>query len=148
MRVILKEDIPKLGKMGDTVQVAPGYGRNYLIPKGKAVLASSKNLKTLEHEHRLIQRKVELVRKEAEGLAGKINGLTLTLSRKVIEEDKLYGSVSVSDISQALEEAGVVVERKLIKLVEPIKTLGDHQVPIRVHADVTAELTIQVIKEE
>ncbi|MGD8371838.1 MAG: 50S ribosomal protein L9 [Syntrophobacterales bacterium] len=148
MRVILKEDIPKLGKMGDTVQVAPGYGRNYLIPKGKAVLASSKNLKTLEHEHRLIQRKVELVRKEAEGLAGKINGLTLTLSRKVVEEDKLYGSVSVSDISQALEEAGVVVERKLIKLVEPIKTLGDHQVPIRVHADVTAELTIQVIKEE
>ncbi|UCE83432.1 MAG: 50S ribosomal protein L9 [Deltaproteobacteria bacterium] len=148
MRVILKEDIPKLGKMGDTVQVAPGYGRNYLIPKGKAVLASSKNLKTLEHQHRLIQRKVELVRKEAEGLAGKINGLTLTLSRKVVEEDKLYGSVSVSDISQALEEAGVVVERKLIKLVEPIKTLGDHQVPIRVHADVTAELTIQVIKEE
>jgi large subunit ribosomal protein L9 len=148
MRVILKEDIPKLGKMGDTVQVAPGYGRNYLIPKGKAVLASSKNLKTLEHEHRLIQRKVELVRKEAEGLAGKINGLTLTLRRKVVEEDKLYGSVSVSDISQALEEAGVVVERKLIKLVEPIKTLGDHQVPVRVHADVTAELTIQVIKEE
>ena len=148
MRVILKEDIPKLGKMGDTVQVAPGYGRNYLIPKGKAVLASSKNLKTLEHEHRLIQRKVEWVRKEAEGLAGQINGLTLTLSRKVVEEDKLYGSVSVSDISQALEEAGVVVERKLIKLAEPIKTLGEHKVPIKVHADVTAELSIQVIKEE
>ena len=148
MRVILKEDIPKLGKMGDTVQVAPGYGRNYLIPKGKAVLASSKNLKALEHEQRLIQRKVALVREEAEGLAGKINGLTVTLTRKVVEEDKLYGSVSVSDISQALEEAGVVVERKLIKLVEPIKTLGEYQIQINVHTDVTASVSLQVVKEE
>jgi large subunit ribosomal protein L9 len=148
MKVILKEDIPKLGRMGQTVDVARGYGRNYLIPQGKAIVATSKNLKALEHERMLIQRKAELARKEAEGLAEKISGLTLSLSRKVVEEDKLYGSVSVSDISQALQEAGVEIERKLIKLEEPIKSLGEFKVPIKVHDNVTAEVTVQVLKEE
>jgi large subunit ribosomal protein L9 len=148
MKVILKEDIPKLGRMGQTVQVARGYGRNYLIPQGKAIQATSKNMKALEHERMLIQRKADLARKEAEGLAGKISGLTLTLTRKVVEEDKLYGSVSVSDISQALEEAGVEIERKLIKLDEPIKSLGEFKVSIKVYHDVTAELTVQVVKED
>ncbi len=148
MKVILKEDIPKLGRMGETVQVARGYGRNYLIPQGKAIQATSKNMKALEHERMLIQRKADLARKEAEGLAGKIRGLTLTLTRKVVEEDKLYGSVSVSDISQALEEAGVEIERKLIKLDEPIKSLGEFKVSIKVYHDVTAELTVQVVKED
>jgi large subunit ribosomal protein L9 len=148
MKVILKEDIRKLGRMGQTVQVARGYGRNYLIPQGKAIQATNKNLKALEHERMLIQRKADLARKEAEGLAGKISGLTLTLSRKIVEEDKLYGSVSVSDISQALEEAGVEIERKLIKLDEPIKSLGEFKVAIKVYHDVTAELTVQVVKED
>ena len=148
MKVILKEDIPKLGTMGETVQVAPGYGRNYLIPQGKAVLSTSKNLKGLEHQRQLIHRKAELIRKDAESFAEKFRGLTLTLARKVVGEDKIYGSVSVSDISQALEEAGVEIERKLIKLDEPIKSLGEFQVPVKVHADVTAELTIQVVKED
>ena len=96
----------------------------------------------------MILRKAELIRKDAESFAEKFRGLTLTLARKVVEEDKIYGSVSVSDISQALEEAGVEIERKLIKLDEPIKTLGEFQVPVKVHADVTAELTVQVVKEE
>ena len=148
MKVILKEDILKLGRMGETVEVARGYGRNYLIPQGKAIRATSKNMKALEHERMLIQRKADLARKEAEGLAGKINGLTLTLSRKVVDEDKLYGSVSISDISQALEEAGVEIERKLIKLDEPIKSLGEFPVSVKVHDEVTAELTVQVVKEE
>ncbi|MEE9532638.1 MAG: 50S ribosomal protein L9 [Syntrophobacteria bacterium] len=148
MKVILKEDIPRLGIMGETVQVAPGYGRNYLIPQGKAVLATSKNFKELEHQRQLILRKAELIRKDAESFAEKFRGLTLTLARKVVEEDKIYGSVSVSDISQALEEAGVEIERKLIKLDEPIKSLGEFQVPVKVHADVTAELTVQVVKAE
>jgi large subunit ribosomal protein L9 len=148
MKVILKEDIPKLGRMGQTVDVARGYGRNYLIPQGKAIVATSKNLKALEHERMLIQRKAELARKDAEGVAEKISGLTLSLSRKVVEEDKLYGSVSVSDISQALEEAGVEIERKLIKLEEPIKSLGEFKVPIKVHENVTAEVTVQVLEEE
>ena len=148
MKVILKEDIPKLGSMGETVKVAPGYGRNYLIPQGKAVLATSKNLKELEHQRQLILRKAELVRKDAESFAEKFKGLTLTLARKVLDEDKIYGSVSVGDISKALEEAGVEIERKMIKLAEPIKSLGEFQVPVKVHADVTAELTVQVVKQE
>jgi len=148
MKVILKEDVPKLGRMGDTVDVAAGYGRNYLIPQGKAVLATSKNVKSLQHQRRLIQRKAELFREEAKGLAGKLSGMTITLFRKVVEDEKLYGSVSVSDIAQALEDSGVIVERKMIKLDEPIKTVGEHKVAIRVHADVTAELTLQVEKEE
>ena len=148
MKVILKEDIPRLGTMGETVQVAPGYGRNYLIPQGKAVLATSKNLKELEHQRQLILRKAELIRKDAESFAEKFRGLTLTLARKVKDEDKIYGSVSVGHISKALEEAGVEIERKMIKLAEPIKSLGEFQVPVKVHADVTAELTVQVVKQE
>jgi large subunit ribosomal protein L9 len=148
MKVILKEDIPKLGTMGETVKVAPGYGRNYLIPQGKAVLATSKNLKELEHQKRLILRKAELVRTDAESFAEKFRGLTITLARKVVDEDKIYGSVSVADISQALKEAGVEIERKMIKLDEPIKSLGEFQVLVQVHADVTAEFTVQVEKEE
>ena len=148
MKVILKEDIPKLGRMGQTVDVARGYGRNYLLPQGKAIVATSKNVKALEHERMLIQRKADLARKEAEGLAGKIKGMTLTLTRKVVEEDKLYGSVSVSDIAQALEEAGVEIERKLIKLDEPIKSLGEFKVAIKAYHDVTAELKVQVVKED
>jgi large subunit ribosomal protein L9 len=148
MKVILKEDIPKLGRMGETVQVARGYGRNFLIPQGKALPATSKNLKALKHERRLIQRKAELVRKDAESFAEKVNEVTLTLARKVVEDDRLYGSVSVSDIAQALQEAGIEIERKSIKLEEPIKKLGEFQVPVKVHADVTADITIQVVKEE
>ena len=148
MEVILKEDIPKLGTMGESVKVAPGYGRNYLIPQGKAVLATSKNLKGLEHQKRLILRKAELVRTDAESFAEKFRGLTITLARKVVDEDKIYGSVSVADISQALKEAGVEIERKMIKLDEPIKSLGEFQVLVQVHADVTAEFTVQVVKEE
>ena len=148
MKVILKEDIPKLGTMGETVKVAPGYGRNYLIPQGKAVLATSKNFKELEHQRQLILRKAELIRKDAESFAEKFRGLTLTLTRKVVGEDKIYGSVSVGDISRALEEAGVEIERKMIKLTEPIKSVGEFQVPVKVHANVTAEVTVQVVKEE
>ena len=148
MKVILKEDIPRLGTMGETVKVAPGYGRNYLIPQGKAVMATSKNLKELEHQKQLILRKAELVRIDAESFAEKFRGLTITLARKVVDEDKIYGSVSVADISQALEEEGVEIERKMIKLDEPIKSLGEFQVVVQVHADVTAELTVRVVKEE
>ena len=148
MKVILKEDIPKLGTMGETVKVAPGYGRNYLIPQGKAVLATNKNLKELQHQKQLILRKAELVGKDAESFAEKFRGLTLTLARKVVDEDKIYGSVSVGDISKALEEAGVEIERKMIKLDEPIKSLGEFQVPVKVHADVTGALPIQVVKQE
>jgi large subunit ribosomal protein L9 len=147
MKVILTEDIPKLGKTGDTVEVARGYGRNYLVPQGKALLASSKNVKALEHKRRLLRGKAEMMRKEAEGLAEKIKGITVSVARKVVEEGKLYGSVTVSDLLQALEERGVVLERKQIKLDEPIKALGEYKVTVKYHADVEAEFTVQVVEE-
>jgi large subunit ribosomal protein L9 len=147
MKVILTEDIPKLGKTGDTVDVARGYGRNYLVPQGKALLASSKNVKALEHKRRLLRGKAEMMRKEAEGLAEKIKGITVRVARKVVEEGKLYGSVTVSDLLQALEERGVVLERKQIKLDEPIKALGEYKVTVKYHADVEAEFTVQVVEE-
>ncbi|MBP1726726.1 MAG: ribosomal protein [Deltaproteobacteria bacterium] len=147
MKVILTEDIPKLGKTGDTVEVARGYGRNYLVPQGKALLASSKNVKALEHKRRLLRGKAEMMRKDAEGLAEKIKGITVNVARKVVEEGKLYGSVTVSDLLQALEQRGVVLERKQIKLDEPIKALGEYKVTVKYHADVEAELTVQVVEE-
>lgn len=147
MKVILTEDIPKLGKTGDTVEVARGYGRNYLVPQGKALLASSKNVKALEHKRRLLRGKAEMMRKEAEGLAEKIKGITVSVARKVVEEGKLYGSVTVSDLLQALEQRGVVLERKQIKLDEPIKALGEYKVTVKYHADVEAEFTVQVVEE-
>jgi large subunit ribosomal protein L9 len=147
MKVILTEDIPKLGKTGDTVEVARGYGRNYLVPQGKAVLATGKNVKTVEHKRRLLKRKAEMMRKEAEGLAEKIRGITVSVARKVVEEGKLYGSVTVSDLLQALADRGVVLERKQIKLDEPIKALGEYKVPVKYHADVEAEFTVQVVEE-
>jgi len=147
MKVILTEDIPKLGKTGDTVEVARGYGRNYLVPQGKALLASSKNVKALEHKRRLLRGKAEMMRKDAEGLAEKIKGITVNVARKVVEEGKLYGSVTVSDLLQALEQRGVVLERKQIKLDEPIKALGEYKVTVKYHADVEAEFTVQVVEE-
>jgi large subunit ribosomal protein L9 len=147
MKVILTEDIPKLGKTGDAVEVAEGYGRNYLVPQGKAFLATSKNVNALEHKRRLLKRKAESMRKEAEGRAEKIRGITVSLARKVVEEGKLYGSVTASDLLQALEERGVVLERKQIKLDEPIKALGEYKVAVRCHADVEAEFTVQVVEE-
>jgi len=147
MKVILTEDIPKLGKTGDTVEVARGYGRNYLVPQGKALLASSKNVKALEHKRRLLRGKAEMMRKDAEGLAEKIKGITVNVARKVVEEGKLYGSVTVSDLLQALEQRGVVLERKQIKLDEPIKALGEYKVTVKYHADVEAELTVHVVEE-
>src|SRR5512139_93826 len=147
MKVILTEDIPKLGKTGDTVDVARGYGRNYLVPQGKALLASSKNVKALDHKRRLLMRKAEMVRKEAEGLAEKIKGITVSLARKVVEEGKLYGSVTASDLLQALQDRGIVLERKQIKLDEPIKALGEYKIAVKYHADVEAEFTVQVVEE-
>jgi large subunit ribosomal protein L9 len=147
MKVILTEDIPKLGQTGDTVEVAEGYGRNYLVPRGKALLASSKNVQDVEHKRRLLKRKAETMRKEAEGRAEKIRRITVSLARKVVEEGRLYGSVTASDLLQALEERGVVLERKQLKLDEPIKALGEYKVAVRCHADVEAEFTVQVVEE-
>lgn len=148
MKVILTENIPNLGQIGDIVKVAPGYGRNYLLPKGLALEASSAKIRELEHHKRVLAQKKERVRRQMLSLAEKLNETTLTFQRKVIEEDKLYGSVSVTDIQKALQQQGFELDKRFILLDQPIKQLGECTVPIKVDADITANITVVVTKEE
>ncbi|ROQ90986.1 50S ribosomal protein L9 [Desulfosoma caldarium] len=148
MKVILTENIPNLGQIGDIVKVAPGYGRNYLLPKGLAIEASSAKIRELEHHKRVLAQKKERVRRQMLSLAEKLNETTLTFQRKVIEEDKLYGSVSVTDIQKALQQQGFELDKRFILLDQPIKQLGECTVPIKVDADITANITVLVNKEE
>ncbi|MGQ9509507.1 MAG: 50S ribosomal protein L9 [Thermodesulfobacteriota bacterium] len=148
MQVILLEDVPFLGKAGEVVKVAEGYGRNYLIPKKKAIQATEKNLKALEHQKRLVQQKVGKMKIEAERLAKKIENLTCTFYRNVGESGKVFGSVTSMDIEAFLRENGIEVDRKKIHLEEPIKNLGSYQIPIRLHPEVTATLRLWVAQQE
>src|SRR5262245_46977588 len=112
IQVILKEDVPNLGRSGELVAVKPGYGRNYLIPQGMAMLATTKNVARLEHERRQIESAAAKVRKDAEGVAARLHGVTLTLERQVGEENKLFGSVTTRDIEEALRQKGIEVDRR------------------------------------
>jgi large subunit ribosomal protein L9 len=147
MKIILKEDIKKLGKMGQIVDVADGYARNYLVPKGLAVEASTKNIRSLEHEKKIIQEKARKHKDSAQDLASRISAMTLTIKAKAGEEEKLFGSVTTMDIAEALLTRGVEIEKKKIVLEEPIKRLGSYSVQIKLHPDVSVPLTIQVIQE-
>lgn len=148
MKVILTENILSLGQIGQVVNVAPGYARNYLYPQGLALEATGKNVRELEHRKRMLAQKRENVRQEMLSLAEKLNQVKLTLRRKVVEEDKLYGSVTAVDIVGMLEEKGFDLARKSVQLDQPIKQLGEFSVPIRVDADVTANVSVVVEKEE
>ncbi len=147
MKIILKEDIKKLGKMGQIVDVADGYARNYLVPKGFAVEASTKNVRSLEHEKKIIQEKARKHKDSAQDLASRISAMTLTIKAKAGEEEKLFGSVTTMDIAEALLTRGVEIEKKKIVLEEPIKRLGSYSVQIKLHPDVSVPLTVQVIQE-
>ena len=147
MRIILREDVHGLGDVGDIVEVKPGYGRNYLLPQGLAVLADPKNVRRIEHEQRLISKRLASMKAEATELSSKLEGLSVTIPRKAGEMDKLFGSVTVRDISDALTIEGVEVDRKRIRLVEPIKTLGVYKVTVRLHPEVTPEVMVWVTAE-
>ncbi|MCD6489272.1 MAG: 50S ribosomal protein L9 [Thermodesulfobacterium sp.] len=147
MEVILRKDIPKLGKAGDVVKVKDGYARNYLIPKGLAILASQKNLKALENQRRIILAKAERERKKLESLAEKLEGITLTVYRKIIEEDRIFGSVSSVDIVNMLKEQGIEIEKNQVQLDEPIKKLGTFEVPIKLSSDKTVNIKIEVLEK-
>ena len=147
MKVILQEDVKSLGKMGDVVNVADGYARNYLIPKKLGVEANIKNVKALEHEKKKIDEKARKVMGEARGLAERLSSLTLTLSAKAGEEERLFGSITSMDIAEALKKEGFEVEKKKILLDEPIKRLGPHTVGIKIHPEVTTKVQINVIAE-
>ena len=148
MKVVLLEEVPYLGNAGDMVKIADGYGRNYLIPRKKAVEATAKNIKQLERQKGLFDSKEEKVKKDAEKLAERIEGLSCTFSRQVGEEDKLFGSVTNMDIEEALKREKVAVDRKKIILETPIKKLGIYTVPVKLHPEVTAGVKVWVVKAE
>jgi len=148
MQVILKKDIPKLGKAGDIVKVKDGFARNYLLPKGLAILANQKNLKALEKERRIILAKAERERKKAQSIAERLQGQTITLYRRVVEEGRLYGSVSALDIVKALEERGIEIDKNQVLLEEPIKSIGVYEVKIKVGADLSVPIKVEVIEEK
>jgi large subunit ribosomal protein L9 len=147
MDVILKEDIPNLGKMGDTVRVRDGYARNYLLPRKMVVVADQKNVRAFEHNKRVLAVQREKVVIRAQTLGQKLSELSLRIGAKVGEEGKLFGSVTNMDLEKALKDKGFEVERRKIHLEEPIKTVGEFEVPVRLAADLTVNLKVSVIPE-
>lgn len=144
MEVILREDVPHLGTIGDIVKVRPGYARNYLLPRGLATVADKRNLRALEHERRLVEEKRRRALTTAETMAQKLAAARILITARAGEEGKLFGSVTNIDIERALSEQGLAVERRRIRLDEPIKTLGEHKVSITLTAGVPCEVTVTV----
>lgn len=147
MKVILREDVDKLGRTGDTVEVADGYSRNFLLPRGLAVRASTRNVKVLEHQKKVIDARKAKQRDDAQGLAQLLESKSCTIARKVGEEEKLFGSVTSRDIESALREEGVTLDRKRILLDEPIKKLGVYTVPVKLHQEVRGSIKVWVVEE-
>jgi len=148
MKVILQENMENLGNIGDVVKVAPGYARNYLIPKGIAMLANEKNTKALEHAKRQLEYKKNKMLELAKGIVAKIEGLVLNLVHSAGEEGKLFGSVTNMELAEQLKANGIEVDRKKIVLAEPIKHTGEYSVPVKIHPEVTATLKVIVSKAE
>ena len=148
MEVILREDIEKLGQRGQVVKVAPGFARNFLLPKRLAVAASDSNRKIIEQERQAHVRKEAKMQGEAEDLAKLLSGVTVSIAQKAGENDQLFGSVTAKDIGDGLAAQGYTIDRRKIQLDEPIKQLGEFKVEVRLHRDVTAVITLQVTKEE
>jgi large subunit ribosomal protein L9 len=147
MQVILQEDILHLGKAGEVVSVRDGYGRNYLLPKKLAVVADPKNLQQLAHQKRVVDARQLKVKKAAREMAEVLGGVSLTISREVGEEDKIFGSVTVKDIADALRNEGHPVDRHAIELAAPIKQLGIFDIPVKLHAEVTGTVKVWVVKK-
>src|SRR5512137_815015 len=148
MKVILKQDVEKLGRRGDVVNVAPGFGRNYLIPRKMALAVTATNLKTIEIERQALKKKVEAERKSFQTLAQKLGQVTLTFTRRAGEKDVIFGSVSSGDVKEGLDALGYDIDKKKILLDEPIKRLGNFAVPVKISADDRAEVKIVVAREE
>jgi large subunit ribosomal protein L9 len=148
MEIILREDVEKLGTRGDVVKVAAGYARNFLLPKKLAVAATDSNRKIVEQERQAHLRKEAKLVGEAQELAKLMGSVSVTIARKAGENDQLFGSVTAADISDALTAQNYSVERRKIHLDEPIRTLGEHKVTVRLHRDVTTEVTVNVTREE
>ncbi len=147
MEVILREDVEKLGHRGQVVKVTPGYARNFLLPRRIAVAATGANKKIVEQEREAYLRREAKVQNDAQDLAKLLSGVELSISQKAGENDQLFGSVTVADLAAALEKKGYNIDRKKIQLDEPIKTLGDFKVGVKLHKEVTVELPVHVVRE-
>ncbi len=147
MRVVLKENIENLGKKGDVIEVARGYGRNYLLPKKLAIEVTPSNMKMIEMEQQALKRRFEQEKASHQEIIEKINETRLTFFRKTAEKDVIFGSVSSADIKEALEKLGIEVDKKKIVLEEPIKRLGNYSVPIKIYHEEPTEVKIEVVKE-
>ncbi|HUU38573.1 MAG TPA: 50S ribosomal protein L9 [Candidatus Desulfaltia sp.] len=148
MKIILKQDVENVGRKGDIVTVAPGYGRNYLIPRKLALKVTPSNMKMIEIEQQALKKKVEKERESYQDLIHRLNEVTLTFPRKAGEKDMIFGSVSAADIKDALDRLGFEIEKKKIGLEEPIKRLGHFTIPVKVFHDDKATLRVEVRKEE
>ncbi|MCM2359726.1 MAG: 50S ribosomal protein L9 [Geobacteraceae bacterium] len=148
MKVILKENMENLGHIGDIVKVAPGYARNYLLPRGLALEATSRNAKALDHAKRQMEYKKNKVLEVAKQFAARIEGIALVLPHQAGEEGKLFGSVTNMELAEQLKAQGIEVDRKKIALAEPIRQLGEYTVAVKVHPEVTAKLKVNVTKAE
>ncbi len=145
MKVILTEDIPALGTLGAIVEVRRGYGRNFLIPQGKALEATAANISQFEKQRVRLEQLQQKEKEQAMGMAERLEGVTITIAQRVGEGDRLYGSVTTTQISEALAQQGIEIDRKMIELAEPIKTLGDHTAVVRLGSAVKATLTVTVV---
>ncbi|MFC1867634.1 50S ribosomal protein L9 [Thermodesulfobacteriota bacterium] len=148
MKVILSQDMDDLGLEGDTVKVANGYARNYLIPKGFALEANNQNIKLMEMQRKKIEIKRFKAKEDAEKIREEIAGIMITISQKVGEEDKLYGSVTSMDIAARMEEKGITIDRRKIILDKPIKRMGEFDVPIKLYPEVMGSVKVVVVPEE
>lgn len=148
MKIILREDMDALGLEGDIVEVANGYGRNYLIPKGIALEANTQNIKLLETQRKKIEVKRLKAKEEAEKVKERLADVMITISQKAGEEDKLYGSVTSMDIAAHLEKQGILIDRKKISMDKPIKALGEYDVPIRLYPEVIGSIKVTVVPEK
>ncbi len=148
MKIILRQDMDTLGLEGDIINVANGYARNYLIPKGIALEASIQNVKLFETQRKKIEIKRLKAKEEAEKVKEKLTDVMITISQKAGEEDKLYGSVTSMDIAAQLEKQGILIDRKKISMDKPIKALGEFEVPIRLYPEVTGSIKVAVVPEK
>lgn len=144
MQIILREDVHNLGSSGEVVTVRPGYGRNFLIPQGKAAMATAGNVAQIEHEKKVIAAKNAKLLKDAQSVASKMGSLEITIERAVGEEDKLFGSVTSRDITEALAAKGVTIDHRKLHIAEPIRTIGVHSVDAKLGQGVTAQVKVVV----
>ncbi len=148
VKVILREEVPKLGAAGDLVSVKPGYARNFLVPRGMATFATESNIKELEHHKRVIAEKLAKELKDLRAVSHKLKAMSLEAKRRAGEDGKLFGSVTSANIAELIEEQGVTIDRRKIQLAEAIKEVGEHTIPIKLHSEVESSVKLVVSLEE